>query len=467
MQKQKHFFSLEEDLSMKNPLKIFAIRRDERWMALMSMLIFTCMNAMLIYNHFAKFTLAKYGKIGAWSLFNNQLHFSGYDPYAYMTLTKYTVYYTLDRHPLYTALLYPFYLLNHFIMTTWNFNACMFIMAVLVVLASVYSVLFMYRTLREVIGLCRSDSVWLTSFLFSFASIMTSAMSPDHFIFSLFMLTLTLYVFGKAMVNGVGVAWWKAALLYLFTTGITLTNGAKTLLGFLFVEGKQTFRLKNVFLVLVLPSAILAGVYAFDYKELVVTRQAEAAHIMEKRIAKDPTIAAKDSITKLKNQQITGKPISDKPFLKWIDMDSSRPNGIIEGLFGESVQLHKDYLLGDIYLGRPAVVHYRSFWNYIVEGLVILLLIGGIVVGYRSRVVQMLLSWFCIDLFIHVVLGFGINEVYINGTHWMFLIPVAVGCLYRRAVPRLLMALRWTVCLLTVYLWCYNGSLIISYLLHA
>lgn len=450
---------------MKNPLKIFAIRRDERLLALVSALVFACMNAMLVYNHFTKFTLANHGRIGAWSLFNNQLHFSGYDPYAYMTLTKYTVYYTLDRHPLYTTLLYPFYLLNHFIMTTWNFNASMMIMAVLVVVASVYSVLFMYRTLREVLGLCRADGVWLTALLFSFASIMTSAMSPDHFIFSLFMLTLTLYVFGRALVGGGHVARWKAALLYLFTTGITLTNGAKTLLGFLFVEGRQTFRWKNVFLVLLLPSAILAGVYALDYQELVVTRRAESARIVAKLAAKDSTIVAKDSINNLKNQQITGKPISDKPFLKWIDVDSSRPNGIVEGLFGESVQLHKDYLLGDIYLGRPAVVHYRSFVNYLVEALVFLLFVGGLVVGIRSRVVQMLLSWFCVDLFIHVVLGFGINEVYINGAHWMFFIPVAIACLYRRAAPRLLTALRWTVCLLTVYLWFYNGFLVTSYLL--
>lgn len=450
---------------MKNPLKIFAIRRDERWLALVSMLLFSCMNAMLIYNHFAKFTLANYGKIGAWSLFNNQLHFSGYDPYAYMTLTKYTAYYTLERHPLYTALYYPLYLLNHFIMTTWNFNASMFIMAVLVVLASVYSVLFMYRTLHEIIGLCKSDCVWLTALLFSFASVMTSAMSPDHFIFSMFMLTMTLYVFGKALVAGKEVAWWKAALLYLFTTGITLTNGAKTLLGYLFVEGKRTFRWKNILLVVVLPTAILAGVYAYDYQELVVTRKEASARIMAKKIEKDSTLAAQDSINRIKNQLISGKPISDKPFLKWIDIDSSRPNGIIEGLFGESVQLHKDYLLGDIYLDRPAVVHYRSFVNYVIEGLVFLLFLAGIIMGFRSRVLQMLLSWFCIDLFIHVVLGFGLNEVYINGTHWMFIIPIAIGCLYRRSTQRFLTALRWIVCLLAVYLWCYNGYLITSYLL--
>lgn len=449
---------------MPNPFKIFAIRKDERWIAIVSAIVFAAMNFLLVRNHFAKFTLAKHGNIGAWSLFNNKLHFSGYDPYAYMTLTQYSTYYVPERHPLITPLLYPFYMLNHWIMRTFDFNACTIIMAVLVVAASTYSVIFMYRTLKEIMGLKRRDSIWLTALLFSFASIMTSSMSPDHFIFSLLLLVFSLYVFGRCIKSGKPLKWWKAGVLYFLTTGITLTNGVKELIGTVFANGRQALKLKNIALYFVLPSTILIAAYAIQYETLSKPRKEKSEAIIALAEAKDPSLIVKDSINKLKNQAITGERISEKPFLKWIDLDSSRPNGIVEALFGESFQLHKDYLLGDIYLGRPAEVHYHSWLNYCVNAIIVLLFVGGIVVGRRNRIVQMLLCWFAIDFLIHVVLGFGLNEAYINGTHWMFFIPVAMACLYAKARGNRLALLRWATAFLTVYLWGYNGGLIISYL---
>ena len=156
---------------MRNPFKIFAIHKEERLLAFVSTCILIVLNGLLIYNHSPKFLKANWGKIGGWSLFNNQLHLSGYDPYAYMTLTKFNVYYSIDRHPIITLLLYPFSVLNHWIMKTWDVNAAMYIMAFLVIIASLYAVIFMYRTLHELMGLKRSDSIWLTALLFSFASI--------------------------------------------------------------------------------------------------------------------------------------------------------------------------------------------------------------------------------------------------------------------------------------------------------
>ena len=90
---------------------------------------------------------------------------------------------------------------------TWNFNAAMFIMAVLVVIVSVYSAVFMFRTFKEVMGLKHSDSIWLTVLLFSFSSVMTSAMSPDHFIFSMFLLVMTVYIFGTSIKQGKVIEW--------------------------------------------------------------------------------------------------------------------------------------------------------------------------------------------------------------------------------------------------------------------
>ena len=448
---------------------ILAIRKDERWLAVVSTVILIALNALLIYNHSPKFLQANWGKIGGWSLFNNQLHFSGYDPYAYMTLTKFNVYYSLDRHPVLTLLLYPFSVLNHWIMVTWNVNAAMYIMAVLVIIAALYAVIFMYRIQHELMGMKRSDSIWLTAMLFSFASIMTTVMSPDHFVFSFSLLVFTLYVFGRQIRQGKAIAWYKAAVLYFFTTGITLTNGVKTLLGALFVDKRKAFSWRNILLGFMLPTALLVGIYAFQEETLVAQRDHNAAGMRQKEAAKDPMKFRQDSIRDAQNAiamtNINGTPVSDKPFLRWINADASRWNGIVEGLFGESIQLHRDYLLGDIFLGRPIIVKYSSWVNYAIELLVVALFLAGLFYGRKDRILQMLLAWFTIDLIIHVVLGFGLNEVAINGGHWMFIIPVALACLLRRIQGSKAEYTGYLIKLLTVYLWGYNGYLVAWYMI--
>ena len=276
---------------------------------------------------------------------------------------------------------------------------------------------------------------------------------------SAFLLTLTLYVFGKCLRDNKPVAWWKGAILYLLTTGVTLTNGVKTLLGGLFVDGKKTFQWKNILLAFCLPTLLLVAGATAQYYELAVPRAQKSAIIVAKTRAKDPTLAKKDSINKILNKKITGEQLSNKPFLKYISVSAHRTYGFTEGLFGESIQLHRDYLLGDIYLGRPAVVHYRSWINYVIN-------FAGIIVGRKRRIIQMLLSWWAVDLLIHIVLGFGCNEVYINGAHWMFFIPVAIACLYSDLKGKWLQTVKNTTMVLTVYLLAYNSTLIVEYLLH-
>lgn len=454
---------------MRNPFHIFAIRKDERWLALVSTCILAVLNALLIYSHSPRFLLANWGKIGGWSLFNDRLHFSGYDPYAYMTLTKFNVYYHLDRHPLLTVLLYPFSVLNHWIMKTWNVNAAVFIMAFFIILAALYAVIFMYRTLHELMGMKRSDSIWLTALLFSFASIMTTSMSPDHFVFSFSLLVFTLYVFGRYIRSGKPIVWYKAGLLYFFTTGITLTNGAKTLLGVLFVDKRKAFSWKNILLGFFLPTTILVGAYFAQDRALVAQQNRNAIEMQKKQAAKDPEKARQDSMANIRHSvlvnKINGQPLSDKPFLRCINADASRWNGIVDGLFGESIQLHRKYLLGDVFLGRPLEIYYSSWVNYALEAVIVLLFFAGLVCGRHDRIVQMLLSWFAIDLLIHVVLGFGLNEVSINGGHWMFIIPVALACLLKKLQGRPAQYTGYLVKLLTVYLWGYNGYLVATYLL--
>ena len=66
---------------------------------------------------------------------------------------------------------------------------------------------------------------------------------------------------------------------------------------------------------------------------------------------------------------------------------------------------------------------------------------------------------------LHIGLGFGINEVYIMSAHWIYVIPIAAAYALKAAVRRFGRMPIYALGLLTVYLWVYNASLIVSYLL--
>ena len=237
----------------------------------------------------------------------------------------------------------------------------------------------------------------------------------------------------------------------------------------LFVDKLKAFSWKNILLGFLLPTAILTGAYFAQDRILVAQRDRNTAEMLKKKAALNPEKAQQDSMASIRHTQfvnkISGRPLSDKPFLCWINADASRWNGIVDGLFGESIQLHRQYLLGDVFLGRPLEIHYSSWINYALEAVFVILFFAGLVCGRKDRILQMLLSWFAIDLVIHVVLGFGLNEVSINGGHWMFIIPVALACLLKRLQGRKAQCTGFVIRLFTIYLWGYNGYLVASYLL--
>ena len=163
----------------------------------------------------------------------------------------------------------------------------------------------------------------------------------------------------------------------------------------------------------------------------------------------------------------TGTPMAKGEFIGWTDISTSRPATIVENLFGESLQLHSSYLLQDTLRSRPVVVPYDWAINYIVEALIAVLFLAGIWMGRRSKFLWMILSGFIFDMTLHLVLGFGINEVYIMTAHWAFVIPLAIAFLVKAAehTPHAL-KLRILLTALTLWLWGYNGILLGGYLLN-
>lgn len=457
------------------PFKLFKIKPEERIQVLVALTVIVVLNGLFIYRMHGLFMQEGFGPY--WKVFERELHLSGYDPLTYLGVTDWHVVYQVYRHPLLSFLIWPLWVLNEGLTWLLGVNCVQYLVAVPLIVCSLYSYIFLFRIHREVIGLDRRDATLLTAFYFSFAYILMSVFVPDHFTISMFLLLITLYISGVCIQKGREFKWWQSAIMFYITAGVTLSNGVKVFLSGFFVNLKDFFRPKYLLLAVILPAALLWGTAVWEYRSYVLPKEKARAEMKERkaeaeeaRVAQMTTEekalyeqkkARREAVLQLQKEKM-GKPMEDYGFLKWTDISTSRWQTIYENLFGESLQYHQDYFLEDTLVHRPVFVEYRWAWSYVVEGLLVLLVLAGIWCGRRKRFLWLCLSCFGFDMFIHLILGFGINEIFIMAPHYMFVLPIALAYLFRETKGWLLRAV---VSILTLYLFAYNGYLLTDFLL--
>ena len=450
---------------MRNPLCLFRIRKDERWPALVVFLYLIGLNALAISQHFEAFTHALKG--GYYMHFMKDFGLSGYDPFTYITLSEWRPLYSLERHPLLSAFIYPLTQVNQWLMGLTGMNCAVFIWAAVLIILSLYSTLFLFRILREIVGIGYRDSLLLTAFFLTFAHIMVAVVAPDHFALSLFFLLFTLYVAGKAMSERRPLAAWKTAILLFLSTGVTTTNCVKIGIAAWFANGKRFFSPKSFAISIVLPMLLLGISYMAFNEWVQKPEQQRRTHTVNERLKKDATFRKTYAEQAEKNRHLQANAITKGDSFRWTDTQLSRGHSITENLFGESFMLHEDHLLQDVNKERPVFVAYHNKWCYVVGVVMMLLLAGGLVTAFRLRFMQLCLSWFGLDMVLHLGLGFGLNEVYIMAAHWAFILPIAAAYLLKRLQwPSLQRALRVLLLLICVFMLVHNGQLFIHFMLH-
>ena len=490
---------------MKKIFDIFKIKKEERWLALGIFLALAILNGVVIARYAGTFTLVTddYYK-------NFIRHFcvSGFDPLTYWVLSDWNAAYNVYRHPLLAFYLYIPYLINMGLMKLTGYNCALFIAVIIQMFCGFYATLFLQRIFREVLELDKAASSILTLLFFSFGYVMVTCIVPDHFVISMLLLILALYVSGRRIKHNHPLKIWQTVVYFVLTAGTSLNNGLKIFFSALFVNRKRFFRPKYLLLAIILPAALLWGFCRWEYRTFVwpvemARKEMKAKKTAEKKARQERMAQLKqikDSLTKdsiqrglkiitpeeiaqkAKNDSIQkakqlarnearkkrgpkqGAPIMKGEFMNWTDATSSRTLSIVENLMGESIQLHQDYVLQDELRHRPMFVNYRYAFNYIVEALIIILFLAGIWAGRKSRYLWLVMSYFGLDMLLHIGLGFGLNEVYIMSGHWIYALPIAIGFLLKETRHQ-----RYSLCLksllLTIglFLLIYNGILIIGY----
>lgn len=446
---------------MKKIFDIFKIKKEERWLALGIFLALAILNGVVIARYAGTFTLVTddYYK-------NFIRHFcvSGFDPLTYWVLSDWNAAYNVYRHPLLAFYLYIPYLINMGLMKLTGYNCALFIAVIIQMFCGFYATLFLQRIFREVLELDKAASSILTLLFFSFGYVMVTCIVPDHFVISMLLLILALYVSGRRIKHNHPLKIWQTVVYFVLTAGTSLNNGLKIFFSALFVNRKRFFRPKHLLLAVILPAALLWGFCRWEYRTFVWPVEMARKEMKAKNdsIQKAKQLARNEARKKRGPKQ--GAPIMKGEFMNWTDATSSRTLSIVENLMGESIQLHQDYVLQDELRHRPMFVNYRYAFNYIVEALIIILFLAGIWAGRKSRYLWLVMSYFGLDMLLHIGLGFGLNEVYIMSGHWIYALPIAIGFLLKETRHQ-----RYSLCLksllLTIglFLLIYNGILIIGY----
>lgn len=439
------------------------LRREEWILGLAVVLLLVVLNGMLIAKYHALFSVVSedYGKLLS---YNYQL--SGFDATTYSVLTEWGMKYEVLRHPLLPYLMYLPCQLNQLLITMTGVNAALYIAAAITLCFAFLTTVCLYRILHELVGISRWDAILLVVFFFSLAYVLVTYIATDHFGISLFLILLSLYLIGKAWKEGQVLSTWQTVLLFLLTAGVTLTNGAKVYAAELVARGKRFFQWR--FLLAVITSSLfIVGIGLWEERVYVYPKEQAEKKYFEEHKAEMMAKARKDHERYKRAPWVIhkGKPLGRGSLLKWTDITTSRWETLKENVFGESLILHEEHVLDDILKSyRPVLLSYRSPLNYMVEGIIVLLLLAGICCGFRQRLLWMCLLGILPDALMHLGLGFAINEIYIMSAHWIYVIPIAIAFLLIKTKGRWLWGVRSLIVVLTVYLLIHHIGLLIHWM---
>lgn len=472
-------------------INIVELRQEERKPVAVAALLFIILNAINVCAYWYNFSIPteKYH-----ALFVNTYRVSGFDPLTYEVISDWFPAYNIYRHPLLAFFMWPLYLVNHLLMTLTSINFATILTAMVLVVCSTYSFVFLYRILRNVIGVSYWHTIALAGMYFSFGFTLLSSFAPDHFVMSQCCLLLTIWLGGEKLKRGSALNMWQTIALFTLTAGISLNNGLKVFLAAMVTRRWRFFRWKYLLLAVVLPSAVIWGFARWEYRtwqlpkfkhrqEIKMQKDRKATALIRQQVT--DTIANKDkaaidkAVARIKQQRAearysanrkliwnrnTGKPFAKGEFMQWTDRTTSRWDTAVENLFGEGIQLHRDYPLCDVLRNRPVFVRYSGPWryaNYAVEGMIVALFLCGIWCGRRRLFLWTAMSFFIMDMTLHMGLGFGINEIYIMSVHYLFVIPIAAAYLVKQIEGRKQLCRSLTVALSALALWCFAWNMTI------
>lgn len=262
------------------------------------------------------------------------------------------------------------------------------------------SIVYLYRYLREIVML-RGYILYVLIIMYSsFFTNLVLSFTTESYTVTIFLLTFIIYYSSLCIYNQKNITFSFVLLSSIALGGITVTNFIKGLIPQFYTKDKISFSLKRISLIctlLISTSIILIFINRVD--------------IMQ------------DIYIRLEYTDNLGSEIS---YLKYLVSFFGMPI-LFSDLYVNYVEDEGlDHLFAMI-----EVSLLNQVWQYIIIFSILCSMLFSLIYNRKNKLVLLLLSMFSIDLLIHLVFKHGMSEPWMYGGHWVYIVPLLLGWLYK------------------------------------
>ena len=322
------------------------------------------------------------------------------------------------RHPLLNFLFLPPLLVDYFL-SLFHFNFKWEIFTIYSSLISSFTGLLLYKILSIICA--KRTAIILLILFYSFAHTILLSIQVDSFIYSMLFLVMLLLVYitnkHNIYINNV---------LFFALTGTTLTNIVKFAVYAYFISQKK---IKETLLTFCKSSILFLCIFLFTIPDLF-----------------------------------------NRLFIQHLGLKYSI---MAQTMDYRGTTLNKMALFITNFISEPFIFHYKENLLYANDTInlppysnilcnitiiaIVSLSIVSIIINYRNKVVQLFVSFFTIDIIIHYIIGYGIEEGQLFCGHWFFFTPILLGLLEAHANKKYIKSfLRLFIICTSVFLLIYN-----------
>ncbi len=330
-----------------------------------------------------------------------------------------------SNHPFLFLLTLPLMYIGIVFSVLWGIKAktcfLLLICSLLVALSNIY----VYRYLKHTINIKLSASVLLTLFYAFTSTCLILSFTFESYLFSMFFLTFSIYYYSTYLKNNKEIPLVKSTVLAFILGGITITNLGKGILPLFFTSNNKLKFLKQGLFIGVLFVSVVLAYIGFESIDYGIRDQ-------------DKYIEYLDGFGYTVFCFFLGASIIFPKIVPFISKENP------------SVRI--------IEFGTPDIC-YSLF-----IAVILLFVIYSLFINLKNKQVQLLLTLFLIDFVIHIVFRFGAGSLFIYAGHWVFIVPMLLGWLYKAVDDKTQRILNYVYVALLICVIINNGYWIIEFM---
>lgn len=379
-------FSLKESVNFLIQI-IIPRQKKERIVFLFFFLVFVLMSIVAYYDN--NFAVSRTNEI------------IGYDIGVWFHILSRKLallpYFMAERHPYATMLLSPIIIIGS-VLKDLSGDLGLHIIFIMLVFSAIMSLSLtvLYKYCVNLLKLSALRSFILTLLCSLFSQILLLSILPESYPISMLLLLLMVYMTTENILMKKKIPFGANVITQFILTGITITNFLKYVVAQFFQTGTIKKHLRLVF---------FSGIVCLI------------------------TIILSIAITQLIAVNFMGEYWSEFNSFGFITRDNIN---LFQDPLCESIFFHDYSTFYFVEIGRIGeTMIYNDIYPEYISLLFYSLIVLSVILNIRKKSVLLLLSFILVDVLIHVIFGFGYQEMHIYSLHWLFIFPLLIGWLYK------------------------------------